>query len=181
MGFNPSLANATTLGGVTPTAAGLAILYDEDAAAQRTTLGVVANTVYDAVGTGTVYTLTATPAAVAFGTTSPSITLTVAGVYRLKMRCNVKFNAATFAAAKNVICKLRRTNNTAADITNGSVTLIAGIITALTSSLGEMSIEVPYTTALTNDVITIFGSVESLPGAGSVDVVEASISAVRIG
>ena len=37
-------SNATTLGGVTPTAAGLALLDDADAAAQRATLGVVIGT-----------------------------------------------------------------------------------------------------------------------------------------
>lgn len=39
-----SSANATTLAGVTPTAAGLALLDDADAAAQRVTLGVVIGT-----------------------------------------------------------------------------------------------------------------------------------------
>ncbi len=181
MGFNPSLTNAASLGGTTPTAAGLAILDDANAAAQRVTLGVVANTVFETVAAGTAYTLTGTPAAVDFGTTDPAIVITTAGTYLVKYRLLVKLSAATFAAAKIVTAKLRRTNNTPADVANSSKTLTVGIITTLTQTLGEITGETVYTTANADDAIALFASLETLPGAGTVDITEASILAVRVG
>jgi hypothetical protein len=134
-------------------------------------------TVYAA---GTAYSLTATPAALTFGTTSPSLTLNAAGTYLLLARSRMAYNAATFAAVRTTTLKLRRTNNTAADLTNGSVTATTGIITLLTYTFIDQFWPVVYTTTNANDVISLFGSIDVLPGAGTLDVAEASIVAIRL-
>lgn len=130
---------------------------------------------------GTAYSLTATPAALDFGTTDPSIVLNKAGTYLLLGRVNVKYTAATFAASRTVTLKLRRTNNTPADLSNGSMTALTDIITTLTYTMGVFNLPpVVVTTANTDDAVTIFGDVSVIPTAGSLDAVEASIVAVRL-
>jgi len=136
------------------------------------------NTVTTTTAAGTAYTLTATPAALDFGTTDPVIVLTEAGDYLLRFYVVLNYVGATFATSRDVIFKLRRTNNTAADVTGGSVTLATGVVTTLTLPGQQIAVvDVPYTTANTNDSLTIFGSVSVLPSAGSVNVSAAQISA----
>lgn len=130
---------------------------------------------------GTAYALTNTSAALDFGTTDPSITITAPGSYLLFARVRVDYTGATFAAVRTGTLKLRRTNNTAADITNGSVSFKTDIITTLTYTLGDFTIlAIPYTTSNSTDIITIFGDISVVPSAGSLDAVEANIVAVRI-
>jgi hypothetical protein len=130
---------------------------------------------------GTAYALTNTPAALDFGTTDPSIVIPQAGTWLILARARLDNNAATFAAVRTATLKLRRTNNTAADLTNGSVALLTQIITALTFSMPTISWWTIYTTANSDDIIKIFGDISVVPTAGSLDAVEASIIAVRIG
>lgn len=133
-------------------------------------------------GAGTAYSLTATPAAVDLGTTDPVIVLNKAGKYRISARVQIRFNGATFAASRDVVTKLRRTNNTPADIANSSTTLPTGIVTTQTGLFEVFNLpEVFYETALDDDSITLFSSVSTLPSAGSIQVVEASIFAQRVG
>lgn len=135
-------------------------------------------TVYAA---GTAYSLTTTPALLTFGTTSPSLTLNEPGTYLLLARVRLDYNGATFAAVRTVTLKLRRTNNTAADLTNGATSLLTDIIT--TKTLTMMDDELPhliYTTANNNDIIQIFGDVGVAPTAGSLDAVEAEIIAIKL-
>ncbi len=129
---------------------------------------------------GTAYALTATAAALDFGTTDPSLTLTLAGTYRIRARVRLDYNAATFAAVRTATLKLRRTNNTAADLTNGSVGAKTQIVTTISGTFIHFSWEVDYTTVNTNDAVTIFGSLDVVPEAGSLDAVEASIMAHRL-
>lgn len=139
------------------------------------------NTAYDAYAAGTAYSLTATPAGVVLGTTSPSITILVPGTYRIRGRVLLQNNGATFAANRTITLKFRRTNNTAGDLTNGSMTVLSGIITIITGPGGVVVLpEVVYTTTNADDVITIFGDVSVVPTAGSLDVVGGSIHAVRV-
>lgn len=131
---------------------------------------------------GTVYTLTATAAAVAFGTTSPVIVLNKAGKYRISARVQMRHAGAEYSTSREVITKLRRTNNTAADLTGGSTTIPTGVITATTGLFTVFTLpDVIYETTRDDDSITIFSSVAVLPTAGSTDVTEASIIAQRIG
>lgn len=135
-----------------------------------------------AYSAGTVYTLTATPAAVDFGTTDPVITLTQPGTWMIFGRAKVDYVGSTFAAVRAVTIKLRRTNNTAADLTSGTVVQSTNIITTLTYTMGEFVIPpIVYTTTNADDAITIFSDVAVLPTAGTITVSEASIVAVRIG
>lgn len=129
---------------------------------------------------GTVYSLTNTAAAVTFGTTSPSITLDQAGTYLIIAQANMLYNAATFAAVRNVTAKLRRTNNTAADLTGMSRTLKTSIITILTYAFPMVQLIGIYTTANANDVISLFADIDTVPTAGSIDVTQASIVAIRL-
>lgn len=137
-----------------------------------------ATTPVAATAAGTAYTLTATSAAAVFGTTSPSITITAPGTYLLLARAQARHNGATFAASRTVTHKMRRTNNTAADV--ASLTCVTGIVTTLTAALMEHSWWAVYTTTNSNDVVTIFSDVSVLPTAGTLDLAEASIIAVRI-
>lgn len=135
-------------------------------------------TVYAA---GTAYALTATSAALNFGTTDPVVTLDKAGTYLLLAKVTLDYNAATFAASRAVTLKLRRTNNTAADVSNSSLVVDTDIITTLSYTFGAFALpSVLYTTANTDDALTIFGDVAVLPDAGSLDAVAASIVAVRL-
>ncbi len=125
---------------------------------------------------GTVYSLTATSAAVDFGTTDPGFTIAKAGRYRLGGTFTLKYSAATFAASRAVTMKLRRTNNTAGDISNSTIVLDTDIITTLTYTFIRCALpDVIYTTANTNDAIALFGDVAVLPTAGSLDVTAASV------
>jgi len=135
-------------------------------------------TVYAA---GTAYSLTATPTALNFGTTSPALTIDAAGTYLLMAKVRVDYNAATFAAVRTGTLKFRRTNNTAADLTNGSNGFKTDIITTLTYTLAEITLApIIYVTTATNDALTIFGDISVIPTAGSLDCVEACIVAVRL-
>jgi hypothetical protein len=142
---------------------------------------IVGDDTYAAYAAGTAYTLTATSAAIDFGTTDPSITLTKAGTYLLLASATVQLVAATFAANQNVTVKVRRTNNTAADVSNAVASLGTGVRTTITEGLGVLQLPaVFYTTAAITDVVTLFGDVAVLPGAGSIQVTAASIVAVRL-
>lgn len=130
---------------------------------------------------GTAYQLTATPALLNFGTTDPTITLTQAGTYLLSAHVNLLYNAATFAAVRTVTLKIRRTNNTAADVANSPLVLSTAIITTQTYTFAAVALpQVLYTTANTNDALELFGDVSVVPSAGSLDAVGASILAVRL-
>lgn len=135
-------------------------------------------TVYAA---GAVYTLTAVSAAVDFGTTDPIITVNAAGTYAIRARIRVALNAATFAANQTLTVKLRRTNNTAADVANSSATWVVPIVTAQTNTLAVIILpEVLYTTALTTDTIQLFSDISVVPSAGTISIDAASIVAVRL-
>lgn len=140
--------------------------------------GMVVSTPTSTYAAGTAYSLTTTPAALDFGTTDPVFTAPATGNYILRARVNLLYNAATFAAPRTITLKLRRTNNTAADVSNSSTaltTLLSVGALTYTFSAGDLP-EVRYT-ATSGDTVTIFGSIDVAPGAGSVDAVEASLFA----
>lgn len=168
------IGNVTANGLLATNTATIPALYGSDGTTRL-------NVPYTVYASGTAYSLTATSAALDFGTTDPSVTIAAAGTYAIRARVNLKYNAATFAAVRTVTLKLRRTNNTAADLTNGSDTILTDIITTKTYTEGWFNLpEVIYTTSNSNDAITIFGDVSVIPTAGSLDAVSASIVAVRL-
>ena len=133
-----------------------------------------------AYSSGSVYSLTDTAAALVFGTTSPTITLGAAGTYLITATALLIYNAVTFAAVRDILLKLRRTNNTAGDLANSSITLKTDILTLITGTAVTPTWQTVYTTATSGDVISIFGSVSVVPTAGSLDATSASLVAIRL-
>jgi len=139
------------------------------------------NNTLTSYASGTAYNLTNSGALLAFGTTSPSLTINARGTYIINARVNLKYNAATFALNQTVFLKLRRTNNTAGDVTNSSTTIPLRITTTLTDSAGVIMLPpIVYTTNNINDVIELWGFVSATPSAGSLQATEASILATRL-
>lgn len=134
------------------------------------------------IGAGTAYSLTATQAAVIFGTTSPAITLTglLGDKYLLIWVAQLNYNGATFATNRTATLKLTRTNNTATDLTGSTSSLKTDIITGQNYSLGLMSGLAIYTTVSTSDAISLFGGIDTIPTAGTLDVVSGNIIAIRL-
>ena len=128
---------------------------------------------------GTVYTFTASDALLDFGTTDPSITISVAGTYLISANAGLKFNAATYAAANTATVKLRRTNNTPADLSNGSRALTLPVLTTYTG--GDVVTLPPIVyTAAAGDVISLFGILSAAPSVGSITAESAEIVIMRI-
>lgn len=139
------------------------------------------NSVTAVYAAGTAYSLTNSAALLDFGTTDPSLTLTEPGTYLLLARTKIDYTGATFAAVRTVTIKLRRTNNTASDLTNGASTFLTDIITALTYTAGTIFLPpIIYMTSNFNDNIQLFGSINTVPTAGSIDISEAEIVAIKI-
>lgn len=142
--------------------------------------GPVTSNNLSANAAGTAYSLTNSAAAIVFGTTSPSITITAAGTYLIMGAVNLKYNAATMVANRTVTLTFRRTNNTAGNVGTAR-TATTRVITTITDDMGVFSLSpLVYTTVNSNDIITIFGSMDTVPSAGSVDIFEAEIYAIRI-
>jgi hypothetical protein len=133
---------------------------------------------FSGYGTGSAYTLTSTPAAITMGTTSPTISITKPGTYLIL--ANVTFTTNGTNSDYTFTAKLRRTNNTAADIANGATSMVSSIPSALGSEGHGYPIALPfvlYTTANSNDALTIFASVT----AGTVlQITSASLVAIRL-
>lgn len=131
---------------------------------------------------GTQYGLTSVAnTALDFGTTDPTITITTAGTYMLYANVVMAFDGVTFAADQTITFKLRRTNNTAADVTGTQVDIPTRILTTFTVPGESNMIPVGvYTTSATDDVLTITGSITATPSVGAVNITDATIRAVRI-
>lgn len=132
-------------------------------------------------GTGTAYNFTNTAAAITFGTTSPSVVLNKAGTYRIAAQVHVAYNGATVAAETATI-KVRRTNNTAADLSQVLVIDLPAA-TTLTHSYGTVLIPpFYYTTSAVDDAVSIFANVSAALGAGTIDAtaIGTSIDCLRV-
>jgi hypothetical protein len=131
-------------------------------------------------GSGTAYTLTGTAAAVNLGTDDPVVTLGAAGTYLLLATAQIEYAGAT-VAAETLALKLRRTNNTAADVSASPVTIDLPAATTLTHTYGVVALPpVLYTTENDDDAVTIFANLSALLGAGTVTISDANIVAVRL-
>lgn len=132
-------------------------------------------------GSGTPYTLTATAAQVAFSTTSPVFTLAAAGIWMFFAGCTVDYVGATLLGNRTISVKLRRTNNTAGDITGAISSFQTQVITALTFTAQSLVLPVvTYQTSNVDDSISIFGSISTVPTLGSVQVTNAWVVGVQI-
>lgn len=131
--------------------------------------------------TGTAYALTDTAAAINVGTTDPVIVLNVAGTYLIMAQVNLAYTGAT-VIAETAALKVRRTNNTATDL-SVVVPIDLPVATTLTHTYGV--VQIPpfiYTTAATDDSVTIFANVSAALGAGTIDAtaIGTSIVAIRL-
>jgi len=132
-------------------------------------------------GAGTAYALTNTAAKVDLGTTDPVVVLDKAGTYLILAQVQLEYTGAT-VAAETASVKVRRTNNTAADVSS-VVVVDLPVATTLTHTYGVVSIPpIVYTTALTNDSLEIFANVSAALGAGTIDAsaTGTKIQAVRL-
>lgn len=110
-----------------------------------------------------------------------NITLDKAGKYLIFAQVNLQFAGATFAASRTVTLKVRRTNNTAADVTGAITVLGTGVVTTVTGTFASVLIPiVTYTTALTSDILTVQGVVSVVPSAGALNATEVSLVATRL-
>lgn len=134
-----------------------------------------------AYGVGTVYTFTNTAAAVDFGTTDPAIVLNAAGTYMIFGQVNVAYAGAT-VVAETATFKVRRTNNTAADL-SAVVVMDLPVATTLTNNYGIVTIPpLVYTTTAVDDAVTLFANVSAGLGAGTITAtaIGTSLVAVRL-
>lgn len=128
--------------------------------------------------TGTLYTLTNSAAAIDCGTTDPAITIAAAGTYRLNAFIRYDNSGATYAADRIITGKIRRTNNTPADITSGN--LHTGVTTTVSYTAGGIYLLSTYTTSNANDALALFADVATVPSAGITVTGAAFIVATRL-
>lgn len=183
MDFNPVKSDVTSNGGV-ETYGGLTvdslnmrgILRGNGSGLTNLVVSITNNTVY---ASGTAYTLTTSSAALDFGTTDPNLTISTSGTYLIHANVGVKYSGATYVGAQTVTFKLRRTNNTAADLTSGSRAVELPVLTTFTGG-DVMALPPVIYTATAGDVVTIFGILSATPSAGSVVADSAELVAIRL-
>ncbi len=142
------------------------------------TMSTVSATGFSVTASGTAATITDNAAALDFGTTDPSVSITTAGTYYLSAQARITTSSATFTAPQNVTCYLYRTNNTPAIIANSYGVSLIPIITTTSLEIGSIMMgPVVYTTTNTNDAIAIYCSLSASAGAGSVTATGAWIQA----
>lgn len=138
------------------------------------------NNINQVVASGTVYTLTTSYAALDFGTTDPVLTITNAGTYAIYVEVQTSL-VGTTATTQTVSFKLRRTNNTAADLSGSTFGVHLPAATAETGLGPSISIgPIKYTTTNTDDSITVQGILSASLGAGSVTASSCTITAIRM-
>lgn len=121
-----------------------------------------------AYGAGTAYSLTNTAAAIDFGTTDPAIVIDAPGSYLIDAGVHLSRNGATVTTQTATI-KVRRTNNTASDLSAAPVIDLPAS-TTLTDTLGFFRIPpFVYNTSASDDAVSIFASVSAGLGAGTLD------------
>jgi len=132
-----------------------------------------------AYATGTAYTLTDTAAAIDVGTTDPAIVLDKAGTYLIFGQVHMAYAGAT-VVGETASIKVRRTNNTAADLSS-VVVIDLPVSTTLTHSYGVVQIPpFVYTTTAADDAVTLFGNVSATLGAGTINVTAIGTSIVAL-
>ena len=131
---------------------------------------------------GSVYTLTNTLALLAFGTTSPTITLARSGTYLISVYAQISPNGtATWAGAFSAEFGIYRTNNLPAYLTfQGYSYPGGGTFVGAPFLYGQIVSSIVYTTTAATDIIELWGRVTSLPTGGTMEAVSASIIAIRL-
>lgn len=132
-------------------------------------------------GSGSNYNLTTSAAEVDEGTDS-AIVLDQAGTYLIKGTIELFYSNADYSGGSDQVrLKLRRTNNTAADLSGSEAEHQTFNIAGFTGSVQHSTWMVSYTTASADDRIALFVMVDTLPGgAGTLQVIASQIVAERI-
>jgi hypothetical protein len=130
---------------------------------------------------GSYYTLTATLALLAFGTTSPTITIDRPGTYLISVFAQIAPNgSAVWAAPFAAEFGIKRTNNGPAYLSFQTYNYAAGTFAGAPFLYGEITYSAIYTTTAATDVIELWGHVSALPAGGTMEAVAASIIAIRL-
>lgn len=138
------------------------------------------NNINQVVAAGTAYTMTATYGSITFGTTSPILTIANAGTYAIYVDVQLNLVGATYVTYDSASIKLRRTNNTAADLAGSTFGTFIPTISTITAVGPYLHVgPIKYTTTGTTDTITVQGALGSLPSAGSVTATAVTITAIR--
>lgn len=117
--------------------------------------------------------------AIDFGTVDPALVIPAAGVWMVTGWVQVDSVNATIGTTQNLDIRVRRTNNTAADLSQVIVDLPA--LSGITHTVGLWQLPISiYVTLNANDAITLFAGLSTALGGGSLAVVRARISAVRL-
>lgn len=138
------------------------------------------NNINQVVATGTAFTLTTSYASLDFGTTDPILTIANAGTYAVYVNVQTSL-VGTTATTQTVAFKLRRTNNTAADLTGSIFSVHLPASTVETGAGPSICIgPIKYTTTNTNDTVTVQGILSASLGAGTVTASDCTITAIRM-
>lgn len=133
---------------------------------QQTSDGQPLHNKISVIASGTPYTLTTSFANVDFGTNDPILTINSPGTYKLVFVIQTSLVSAT-TTTQSVSYKMRRTNNTAADIAGTTFGDPLPVATT-TSMLGPtITLTIDYTTSNSDDAITIQGALSGALGAGT--------------
>ena len=105
------------------------------------------------------------------------------GKYLITTNVKLAYNGVISATNRTVTLKLRRTNNTAADLSNSTTTFVTQVVSlvGLTGTAGDCDVPALIYNGTSGDTIEMQGQISSVSGlTGSMDVQEASIVATRI-
>jgi hypothetical protein len=133
------------------------------------------------VSVGAAFPLAVADGPLVFGTTSPNIILNSRGVYLFLVNLVIAFTGATMAATQDITVHLQRTNNTPALIPGSSKTIPSGAAVAgTTGPISDMILPFTlYSTPRDDDAISIYASIAALPALGTVDILSATLMAIR--
>lgn len=130
-------------------------------------------------GSGTVYSVTTTPALLNLGTTQPSVQLGAAGLWLIFARARFDLNGATFGAVRTLTTLVRNVT-TSTNLPNSSATQKIQVVTTETFTLPGYEKVFTYESSADNELIQLWASLSVGPSAGSVDCAEADILAIKI-
>lgn len=130
---------------------------------------------------GAGYTLTATTNTITVAGSSTTVTIGAAGTYLLFGSANIIYIGATFAASQMVTMTIYRQNNTPGIVAGTPIQAKLRVTSAVTDEAEFVQVPVVvYITANSNDVLSLHGSVSTIPSVGSLQANKASLLAVRI-
>lgn len=144
-------------------------------------LSYVAGSPVSAYGSGVAFSLTTISQLLNIGTAPPSITLPNTLRYAIFGRVRLDWVGATIAVGKIVTVKLRRINNTAADL---GLTLGFTLPAATGLSTTAVVMNLPpwiYTPAQAGDNIELWGAIDTTPSPGDIKAVDTALVAIPIG